>query len=66
MEIQDIRSKNEKEIRKNLAEMRNRLTKMKFDISSKQTKNHREVRKIKKSIARLMSVLKEKESSGKP
>ena len=55
--IKEIREKNQKELEKNLSELRNKLTKMKFDISGKQMKNHREIRKIKKDIAKILTVL---------
>lgn len=58
MKIKEIREKNRKELEKDLSELRNKLTKMKFDISGKQMKNHREIRKIKKGIARILTVLK--------
>ena len=57
MKIKDIREKNQKELEKKLSELRNKLTKMKFDISGKQVKNHREIRKIKKDIAKILTVL---------
>ncbi len=57
MKIKEIREKNQKEIEKDLSELRNKLTKMKFDISGKQMKNHREIRKIKKDIAKILTVL---------
>ena len=57
MKIKEIREKNKKELEKNLIELRNKLTKIKFDISGKQMKNHREVRKIKKDIAKILTVL---------
>jgi ribosomal protein L29 len=58
MNIKEIREKNKKELERNLGELRNKLTKMKFDISAKQMKNHREIRKVKKDIARILMVLK--------
>ncbi|OGI26922.1 MAG: 50S ribosomal protein L29 [Candidatus Moranbacteria bacterium RIFOXYB1_FULL_43_19] len=57
MKIKEIREKNQKEIEKDLIELRNKFTKMKFDISGKQMKNHREIRKIKKDIAKILTVL---------
>ncbi|MDD5490161.1 MAG: 50S ribosomal protein L29 [Candidatus Moranbacteria bacterium] len=59
MKIKDIREKNQKELKRNLSEIRNKLTKMKFDISGKQMKNHREIRKIKKDIAMILTHLRE-------
>ena len=57
MKIKEIREKNQKELEKNLRELRNKLTKIKFDISGKQMKNHREIRKVKKDISRILTVL---------
>jgi len=45
-------------LERNLAESRNKLAKMRFDISAKQIKNHREIRKVKKDIARILTILK--------
>jgi len=59
MEIREIREKNKGELEKNLRELRNKLTKMRFDISAKQMKNHREIRKIKKDIARILTIIKQ-------
>jgi len=58
MKIKEIREKNRKELERNLCEIRNKLTKMKFDISGKQIKNHREIRKMKKDIAKILTELK--------
>lgn len=57
MKISEIREKNKTELEKDLRELRGKSTKMKFDISGKQVKNHREIRKIKKDIARIMTFL---------
>jgi large subunit ribosomal protein L29 len=59
MKISEIRGKNKHELEKDLVEMRNKLAKMRFDISAKQVKNHREIRKMKKDIARILTLLKQ-------
>jgi len=59
VKIKEIREKNENELKKNLIEFRNKITKMRFDISGKQLKNHREIRIVKKEIARIMTVFSE-------
>lgn len=58
MKIKEIRDKSENELKKDLVELRNKSTRLRFDISAKQTKNHREIRKTKKNIARILTVLK--------
>lgn len=55
--IKDIREMKKGELEKNLVELRNKLTKMRFDISGKQVKNHREIRNLKKDIAKISTVL---------
>lgn len=58
MKAKEIREKSREELEKNLRELRNKLTKIKFDIAAKQMKNHREIRKVKKDIARILTVIK--------
>lgn len=60
MNISEIREKNKEELSKRLSELRNNLTKIRLDISSKQVKNHREIRKVKKEISMILTVLKSK------
>ena len=57
MKIKDIREKNRKDLEENLGELRNKLVKIRFDVSAKQMKNHREIRKIKKDIAMILTHL---------
>jgi len=58
VKIKEIREKSENELRKDLVELKNKSIKLRFDVSAKQAKNHREVRKTKKDIARIYTVLK--------
>lgn len=58
MKIKEIREKTENELKKDLVEFRNKVAKMRFDISAKQVKNHREIRKSKKDIARILTIMK--------
>jgi len=59
MKIKEIREKSENELKKELIELRNKLAKLRFDISGKQVKNHRDVRKTKKDIARILTLLRQ-------
>jgi len=59
MKIKEIRDLNIEEIKKLVKEKRAKLLKLRFDITSKQVKNHRECRKIKKDIAKVMTVIRE-------
>ena len=63
MKTKEIREINQGEIKKFLTEKRNRLLKLRFDIASKQIKNHREYRQSKKDIAVALTVLRERETN---
>ena len=57
MKINEIRNKERAELMADAADLRNKLAKLRFDVSGKQTKNHREMRKAKKDIARILTLL---------
>lgn len=61
MELKEIRKKGSEELKKNLAEQREKLRELRFKVSTKQHKTVRDVRKIKQIIARILTVLKERE-----
>lgn len=50
------------ELEKFIEEKENRMIKIRFDISSKQIKNHREYRNIKRDIARAVTFLRNKQN----
>jgi large subunit ribosomal protein L29 len=58
MKIEEIRQKPKEELRKLLTENREKLRQLKFDLASGKVKNVREIRQIKKDIARLLTCLK--------
>lgn len=63
MKIKELRQKTEKELVDLLAEDRRKLGQHKFDLSSKKLKNVREIRELRKEIARILTFLKiEKEN----
>ena len=49
------------EVEKLLEAQRAKMTKLRFDISSKQIKNHREYRNTKRDIAKSLTALKGKQ-----
>ncbi|MBU2544840.1 50S ribosomal protein L29 [Patescibacteria group bacterium] len=57
MKAKELKQKNEKELQKLLQEDREKLRQLKFDLSAGKVKNVREIRKIKKDIARIMTIL---------
>lgn len=60
MKITEIRDMNIEQIKKFIDEKQTQAVKLKFDIASRQLKNHREYRTIKKDIAKALTILKEK------
>ncbi len=63
MKIGELRQKSKGELQKLLRENRERLRALNFDLSSGKVKNVREIRKIKKDIARILTLIKEKEKN---
>lgn len=62
MKIIEIREKNKEELKKALLERKEFIRKVRFDISAKQVKNHRQYRSAKKDVSRIMTILAEKQS----
>ena len=59
MKINELRQKPKEELQRILEEKRERLRILKFDLNSGKVKNVREIRKIKKDIARILTLLKQ-------
>lgn len=56
--IKDYRRMGKQELSKLLIENREKLRQMKFELSGGKIKNVREVRKMKKDIARILTLMK--------
>lgn len=61
MKIQEIRDKSKGERQALLLELADKARKLRFDLSLREAKNHRDYRKMKKDIARIMTVNREDE-----
>lgn len=59
MKIKELRRLSLSELQKKLIESREKLRDLRFKIASKQVKNIREIREIKKTIARILTLLKQ-------
>jgi len=57
MKISEIKQKSQNELRRILAEKHEKLRQLRFDLASGKVKNVREIRQIKKDIARIMTIL---------
>jgi large subunit ribosomal protein L29 len=60
MKPSEIRPKPKEELLKDVKELRGKLRDLNFDLSSGKVKNVREIRNIKKDIARILTIIKEK------
>lgn len=61
MEIKELRQKSEIELQKLLKATREQVRDLRFKIAGKQHKDVRDLRETKKMIARILTVLKEKQ-----
>jgi large subunit ribosomal protein L29 len=60
MKTKELRQKSVEEAKRMLAEARESLRRLRFDIHLKQSKSVRDIRKTRKQIAQLLTILKEK------
>jgi len=57
MHIKELREKSQGELEKILDEKQKAVRKSRFDIAAKQVKNNRELRKAKRDIARILTLI---------
>ena len=60
MKVKEIRQKSDKELQKLLLTLRDKLRDLRFKIASKQLKNYKEMGKIKRDVAKILTVIKER------
>lgn len=65
MKIKELRQKTAKELEDLLKEDRHKLGQLKFDLAAKKLKNIREIRELKKDIARIITLLNRENNYGK-
>ncbi|MBI2450507.1 MAG: 50S ribosomal protein L29 [Candidatus Nealsonbacteria bacterium] len=58
MKIQELKQKSKDELSKLLQDNREKLRQLRFDLASGKAKNIREIRQIKKDIARILTISK--------
>lgn len=61
MKLKEFRDLNDSDLNKELEESHQELFNLRFRLATKQLVNHRELRRVKKKIARLKTLLKERE-----
>ena len=60
-ELQQLKNKPLNELQKSLDEHRKQLQKLKFDLAQGKVKNIRQVQETKRTIAKIMGLIKEKQ-----
>jgi len=59
-EFQEYKNKPGSELEKDLVTFRAKLANLKFDLAAGKVKNIREIRRLKKDIARVITIIKNK------
>lgn len=62
MKAVDLRKKSKEELQKDLRDLRENLNNLFFKLAANKLKNVREIRNIKRDVARILTVLKSKTS----
>ncbi|NQT73516.1 MAG: 50S ribosomal protein L29 [Chloroflexi bacterium] len=64
MQTGDIRKLNNEELGRELDSSQQELFNLRFRLATKQLTNYREIKTVKKKVARLKTIIREKELSG--
>ena len=62
MKAQDLQKKTEKELIKMTVDSKTKLQQLRFDLPSGKIKNVREIRKLRREIARIATLLTQRQS----
>jgi large subunit ribosomal protein L29 len=61
VKTEEIRLLSDEELRKQLEEAHHELFNLRFRLATRQLVNHREIRRVKKNVARIMTLMWERE-----
>lgn len=64
MRAEEIRALSDEELTKQLEEAHQELFNLRFRLATRQLVNHRQIRQVKKKIARMMTIRRERELIG--
>jgi large subunit ribosomal protein L29 len=64
MKASEIRDKNQLELQKELSELKSELFKLRFQLATNQLENPMKLKDVKKSIAQIKTVMRERELKG--
>jgi len=65
MKVSELRQKTKSKLQKLLREKREKLRQLRFDLASGKLKNYREIRQVKKDIARILTLLNQRKYAKK-
>jgi large subunit ribosomal protein L29 len=65
MNIKELQEKNDAELRKDLSALREKIRSLRFKMNSQEVKNLKESADIRKTIARILTILKQREVNPK-
>lgn len=61
MKLKEFRDMNDEDLKKELEDTHQEMFNLRFRVATKQLVNHRELRRVKKKVARLKTLLAERE-----
>ena len=61
MRVSEIRALGDEELKKQMEAARKELFDLRFRLATKQLVNHRELPRVKKNIARMLTIIRERE-----
>ena len=61
MQASDIREMNEAEIKRHLDDYRQEMFNLRFQIATRKLKNHQRIKAVRRDVARLLTVVRERE-----
>lgn len=64
MKVKEIRDMSDAELQKRIGELKEELFNLRFQMATGQLENHMRIRDVKKSIARVKTIIRERELSG--
>jgi large subunit ribosomal protein L29 len=64
MKASEIREKNQSELQKEFSELKSELFKLRFQLATNQLENPMKLKDVKKSIARVRTIMRERELKG--
>lgn len=61
MKLSEIVSKKDADLKSELKSLKDKLIKIRFEVAAKETNNHAEIAKVKRDIAKINTILRERE-----